>query len=60
MVFSKDLYCNRILLCGTSGIASDLVAPTNCAGMEDRTYNRNTCPQLDFVPGHDGIHSYAH
>lgn len=60
MVFSKNIYCNRVLLCGTSSIASDLVAPTNFAGMEDWSYNRNTYPKLDFVPGHDGIHSYAH
>ena len=59
MVFPKILYYHRSLLCGAAGIAPDLVASTNDAGMEDRTHNRNTCSQLDLVPNHNGIHSYA-
>ena len=57
MVFPKILYYHRSLLRGASGVAPDLVAPTNDVGMEDRTYNRDSCSQLDLVPGHDGIHS---
>jgi len=58
MVFPKILYYYRGLLCGTPGVAPDLVASTNDAGMEDRTHNRNSCPQLDLVSSHNGIHSY--
>jgi hypothetical protein len=46
-------------VCGTAGIAPDLVAPANDAGMEDRAHNRHTCSQLDLVPGHNGIPSNA-
>ena len=59
MVFPKIIYYHRSLLCGAFGIAPDLVASTNNAGMEDRTHNRNTCSQLDLVPNHHGIHSSA-
>ena len=59
MVFPKILYCHCSLLCRASGVAPDLVASTNDAGMEDRTHNRNPCSQLDLVPNHDGIHSYS-
>lgn len=59
MVFPKILYNHRRLFCGTAGIAPDLVATKNDAGMEDRTHNRNTCSQLDLVPSHYGIHSIA-
>ncbi len=59
MVFPKILYYHRSLLCGASGVAPDLVASRNGAGMEDRTHNRNPCSQLDLVPSHDGIHSYS-
>ena len=59
MVFPKILYYNRSLLCGASGIAPDLVASTNNAGMEDRTHDRNPYSHLDFVPKHFGLHSYV-
>jgi len=59
MVFPKIFHYNRSLLCGASGIAPDLVASPNDAGMEDRTHSRNPCCQLDLVPNHDGIHSYS-
>jgi len=56
MVFPKTLYDLCLLLGGTSGVAPDLVAATNDAGMEDRTHHRNPCAQLDIVPKHDGIY----
>ena len=59
MVFPKILYHHLSLLCGTSGVAPDLVASTNDAGMEDRTHHRNPCSQLDLVASHHGIHSYS-
>ena len=59
MVFPKVLYYHGSLLCGASGVAPDLVAPTNDAGMEDRTHNGNPCSQLDLIPNHDGIHPYS-
>ena len=59
MVFPKILYCRRRPFCGAAGIAPDLVAPTNLLGMEDRPHNSDTCSQLDFVPNHNGIHSYT-
>jgi len=59
MIMKKCPYYHRSLLCGAPGIAPDLVASTNDAGMEDRTHNSNTCSQLDLVPNHNGIHSYA-
>ncbi len=58
MVFPKIRYNNRSRLCGTSGIASDLVAPGNDSRMENRTHNRNSCSQLDLDPSHDRIHLY--
>ena len=59
MVFQKILYYHRSLFCGAFGVAPDLVASTNYAGMEDRTHNRNPCSHLDLVPSDDGIHSYS-
>jgi len=59
MVFPKILYYHRSLLCGASGVAPDLVASTNNAGMEDRPHNRNPCYQLDLIPNYDGIHPYS-
>jgi hypothetical protein len=59
MVFPKTRYYHRSLLCGAPGVAPDLVASTNDAGMENRTHNRNLCSQLDLVPSHDGIDSYS-
>lgn len=56
MVFAKVLYYPRSLLCRASSVAAHLVAPTNDAAMEDRTHNRNPCPELDLVPNDDGIH----
>jgi len=52
MVFPKTLYYHRILLCGASGVAPDLVAATNDESMEDRTHHRNPCSQFDLVPNH--------
>ncbi len=59
MVFPKILYYHRSLLCRASGVAPDLVATTNDAGMEDRTHNRNPSSQLGLVPSHNGIHQYS-
>ena len=58
MVFPKIVYYHRGLLSGIPGVAPDLVASTDDAGMEDRTHHRNPCSQLDLVPYHDGIYSY--
>ena len=60
MVFSKIFYRNCILLCRPFGITTDLVAPTDGAGVEDRSYDSNSCPKLDLIPSHNGIHSYDH
>lgn len=59
MVFPKILYHHRIFICGTPGLAPDLVASTYVMGMEDRTHNRNPRSQLVLVPGHNGIHAYS-
>jgi hypothetical protein len=59
MVFPKVFYHHDGSLCGASGVAPDLAAPTNDAGMEDWTHNRNPCSQLDLVPNYDGIHPYS-
>ncbi len=59
MVFRKNLYYYLSFLCRATGIAINLVASTNDAGMENLTHNRNTGSQLDFVPNHNGIHSYS-
>ena len=59
LVFWKILYYHCILLRGASGAAFDLVAPTNEAGMEDRTHDRNPHFYLDSVPYHHGIPSYS-
>jgi len=57
MVFPKIRHHPRPPLRGAPGVAHDLVASTNVAGMEDRTHHRNPYSQLDTVPDHDGIHS---
>jgi hypothetical protein len=54
VVFPKIFYCHRGLFCGASGLASDLVASTHYAGMEDRTHHRNPCSHFDPVPSHEG------
>ena len=58
MVLSKILNYYRPAFCGTLGVATDLVASTNVACMEDRTHYCNPCSKLDLVPNYDGIHSH--
>ena len=52
MVFSKIVYGHRSLLCRAAGIAADLVAPQDNAGMEDRAYIGDHLSQLDFDSSH--------
>lgn len=59
MVFQKILYYHCRRLCGASGIAADLVAATNDAGVEGRADDRHTRYQLDSVPVYNGINSDA-
>ena len=58
MVFPNNLHRHRNLYCGASGIALDLVAATNDAGMEDRSHVRNPCSKLDIVQSYAGVHTY--
>ena len=55
MVFPEIIYYHRALLCGASGVTSDLVASRNEASMEDWTLNRNPCFQLDLVTSNGGL-----
>ena len=57
MVFPKTLHYLCTLLRGASGVAPDLVASANDAGLEDRTHHSDPCTQLVILPGHDGIDS---
>ena len=59
MVFPKVFYYHGSLFRGTSGVALDLVTPTDDTGMEDRPYRRDPCSQLDLIPNHDRIYSRA-
>ena len=57
MVFPEVLYHHRGPLCGTAGVAADLVATQYDTRLEDRTHDRDPCAQLDSVPVNHGIHS---
>ncbi|MGR3221118.1 MAG: hypothetical protein ACUZ8H_15080 [Candidatus Anammoxibacter sp.] len=49
MVLSKNHYYHRRQFCGAFGVATDLAAAANGAGMEDRAHNRDPYSQLDLV-----------